>query len=174
MVKRFKINPIRVATFLFFWGLYLPLASSDKGEKLGSLGVGATHISVLDNGHYGGAAMAQYEHGLSRALWLTLGISLGGAFNGDHSLAHITPTLGLKATLDIVKIVPWASLGIGPLLALDDESDFHWEPGIASAIGVDVLTKSNVSLGFNLSRLQGLDDSQTTLSFTYAKRCGFF
>lgn len=119
-------------------------ASASRGEK--AIGVSVSYGAVGDL--VDGAVLGlSHDRGIGEVLFLHLSAG-GGAFFGAQTLYGGHATVGLKYLLfDVVKYVPYVSLGAGATLLSGDNVDMEVNPRLELGLGLDLLSSRTFSYG---------------------------
>lgn len=119
-------------------------AIASDGEK--AVSVSASYGAVGDVAD-GAVLGITHDRGIGEVLFLHLSGG-GGAFFGDLDLYGGHATVGFKYLLfDIVKYVPYATLGAGVSVLAGDAIDTEVNPRLELGLGLDVLRSRSFSYG---------------------------
>lgn len=115
-------------------------AHASPGEKRLSLGGG---LSLLDaESRIPGAGFnGMFEWGVSEAFSLTGTLHLGGHYRSEFAGIG-GATVGATYVIDVLKYVPYFSVGGGVLLATDENFSTHLQPTISAQLGIDWLDRT--------------------------------
>jgi len=124
-----------------------PPAAADRGESTLSVDVSFASFAISDQDGLGGALGVDYERGLSDAFWLRA--AAGGAYyRRDEGGAYAgSGAVGLTYVVDVVKYVPYLSVGLGAVFLDGAAIDGELHPTVEIGIGLDFLTRRGLSYG---------------------------
>jgi hypothetical protein len=127
-------------------GVAAPAAHAAEDESALSLSFGYGRFRLGEASPDGVVLGFEYERGISDALALRVAAG-GGTYVGD-ALAYSGHTvLGLTYLFDVIKYVPYLSLGIGAIAVGGDNLTADVFPLVELGLGLDVLASRTFSYG---------------------------
>ncbi|RMH40468.1 MAG: hypothetical protein D6689_13510 [Deltaproteobacteria bacterium] len=117
----------------------------DRSASVG-LAYGRLSLSDRDAAAHGAVLAVDYERGLSDAL--SLRASAGGGAHYDGGAAYSAyATLSIVYLFDVLKYVPYASVGAGAVFTAGGDLDADLAPAIELGAGLEVLRGRDASWG---------------------------
>jgi hypothetical protein len=127
------------------------LAQAAEGESGVSASVGYGHYAVSQDDETldarGGVVGVDYAYGISDSFWLRGSLS-GGLYDGPEGTANSgVATFGLTYQFDLLRYVPWISLGAGAAVVGGGGIDGQILPLVGASLGLEVLESRAFSWG---------------------------
>jgi hypothetical protein len=121
-------------------------ATADEGESQLSLALGYATFSVPDYRPDGGAIGLQYERGITPILSLHTQLS-GGVYYQDDIAYSGQATVGLTYLFDVLKYIPYATVGVGAMVIAGNSVETDVSPIAALSLGLEILHSRTFSYG---------------------------